>query len=559
MLGNLSIRATLFVALTLLALTAAVIAIFGAVGLQRTKEGMRTVYEDRVVPLRDLKEVSDMYAVNIVDTTHKVRNGNVGWEQGATSIGAARATIERSWRSYAGSYMDSHERALAQQAKSRMDGANAEIDTLSGIVSRKDAAALDTFVTSRLYQAVDPITASIDKLVSLQLDQAKAEYERASGRYATTVWLMSGIVLAGTLVAIFALISTLTRVTRPLAAMTGAMKAVAGGDTSIVVPALDRKDEMGELAQALEVFKRNREEADRLAAEQQAEQERKELRQHTMDEQIRTFDGSVEGMLDTLAEAAEKLKQTADGMSATAEETARQSTAVAAAAEEASVNVQAVAASSEDLASSITEISRQVTESSRIAKGAVQQANHANTTVQSLADAAQKIGDVVKLINGIASQTNLLALNATIEAARAGEAGKGFAVVASEVKQLATQTAKATEEIAAQISGMQTATQGTVAEIRAIAQTVERLNEIAGSIAASVEEQSAATQEISRNVQQAAQGTGEVSENIAGVNKAAADTGIAANDVLASADTLSRQGTELRGTVSGFLTRIKAA
>ena len=348
-------------------------------------------------------------------------------------------------------------------------------------------------------------------------------------------------------------------ITRPVVAMTEAMRQLAGGDKSITVPAQGRKDEIGAMAAAVEVFKQNAIEMDHLAAEQRQEQERKEARQKTVDGYIKNFESSVAGILSTLASAATEMNQTAEGMSATAEETSRQSAAVAAASEEATTNVQTVASAAEELSASVQEISRQVAQSTQISSQAVEEVGRTNTTVKGLAEAAQKIGDVVQLINDIASQTNLLALNATIEAARAGEAGKGFAVVASEVKSLANQTAKATEEIGAQISAIQEATGGAVQAIESIGGTISRVSEIATTIASAVEEQGAATQEIARNVQQAAQGTQEVSSNIAGVSQAARETGAASSQVLSTANELAKQSEVLKAEVDDFLAKVRAA
>jgi len=271
------------------------------------------------------------------------------------------------------------------------------------------------------------------------------------------------------------------------------------------------------------------------------------------------FSNKVEPLVARVAAQAVSLGETAEKMSGTAEQASRQATIVAAAAEEASVNVQTVATASEELHASVQEISRQVTHSTRIGVEAVEMAKRTNATVEGLMEAAQKIGDVVRLINDIASQTNLLALNATIEAARAGEAGKGFAVVASEVKGLATQTANATENIGAQVTAMQGATHEAVQAIKDISATISAISEIATTIASAVEEQGAATQEISRNVQEAAQGTGQVAISIGGVNQAAGETGIAATTLLATANDLGSGARTLQAEVSAFLSDIRAA
>jgi methyl-accepting chemotaxis protein len=261
----------------------------------------------------------------------------------------------------------------------------------------------------------------------------------------------------------------------------------------------------------------------------------------------------VKDVVGIVASAASEMEASAQSMTATAEETNRQSTAVAAASEQAATNVQTVASAAEELSASIREIQQQMTTSARIAQQAVEQVDKTDVTVTGLVQAADKIGEVVNLISDIASQTNLLALNATIEAARAGEAGKGFAVVASEVKNLANQTAKATEEIGQQIAAMQTATGESVQAIRGIGETIKQISEVTTTVASAVEEQGAATQEISRNVQQAAAGTQEVSSNITGVSQAATQTGTAAGQVLNAARELAQQGQQLNTEIDGFL------
>ena len=286
--------------------------------------------------------------------------------------------------------------------------------------------------------------------------------------------------------------------------------------------------------------------------------ERQERQDH-MNRAIDSFNVEMTSALKTMEHSAEQLSSTANGLAANAEETTRQSTAVAAASEQSASNVQTVAAASEELSSAVAEIGRQVSHSTEIANQAVNQARQSKTVMDGLAEAAQKIGDVVNLIANIAGQTNLLALNATIEAARAGEAGKGFAVVASEVKSLASQTAKATDEIGVQIAAIQAATNQSVSSITQIGTTIETISTIAGAISASVSEQQSAIEEIARNIQEAARGTQEVSSNIAGVSQAASETGTTSTFVLTAANAVADQTTKIRSGVTGFFAAIKAA
>jgi len=365
------------------------------------------------------------------------------------------------------------------------------------------------------------------------------------------------------LVALSTLLVVLVRrlIQRPLSSVTKAIEQLSAGNTDSAGNehlAL-REDEIGTLAKAVDIFRQNTIEARRLAQAQEAENEVKARRAQRLDDLTKTFEDVAGNLVTSVSSAASEMEVTAQSMASVSEETSRQATTVAAAAEQASANVQTVAGAAEELTSSIREIARQVENSTTIARAAADKANDTRRTMQSLANAAGRIGEVVNLITDIASQTNLLALNATIEAARAGEAGKGFAVVANEVKALANQTARATEEIGRQIADVQSETRQAVGAIEEIATVISEISETAASIASAVEQQNAATNEIARNVQEASQGTAEVSTNITGVTQAAGETGAAAEQVTAATGQLNQTAETLKKEVEKFLNDVRAA
>jgi methyl-accepting chemotaxis protein len=350
-------------------------------------------------------------------------------------------------------------------------------------------------------------------------------------------------------------------ISSPMTAMCKAMRELAGGNFDVVLPGLGRNDELGEMAGALEEFKMQAiAKAERDASAQDAQNRASSAARRA--ELIRfadDFEAAVGAIVSNVSASAVQLESAAGTLTRTAETTQSLSSRVAGASEQASANMQSVAAATEELSVSVDEIGRRVRESNKIAEAAVLQAQQTDGRIGKLSRAAQEIGDVVKLITAIAEQTNLLALNATIEAARAGDAGRGFAVVAAEVKSLASQTAKATDEISSHITGMQGATQESVAAIKEIGGTIGQISTIASTIASAVEQQSSATQEIARSVQNVAQGTHEAAANVMQVNRGATETGSASEEVLNSAKTLSTESARLREELDRFMANIRAA
>ena len=436
--------------------------------------------------------------------------------------------------------------ALADSAK------NVQLGDMT--IQLRDSVLKSRAAAEKLQGTVRAVADRLVERVEHFVKEGSDEYE-ATSRLLTIVAAIGIVfgVIAGYMIGQFGIV-------RPIMLLKTVMEAFAGNDLKADVPGVDRRDEVGDMARTVEVFKKKGLEVERMRAEQLVTEKRNaEQRKADMYKLADDFEGAVGEIIETVSSASTELEASAVTLTRTAERAQEVTTTVAAASEEASTNVQSVASATEEMASSVNEISRQVQESARIANEAVDQARKTNDRVGELSKAAARIGDVVELINTIAGQTNLLALNATIEAARAGEAGRGFAVVASEVKALAEQTAKATGEIGQQISGIQAATQESVNDIREISSTIEKLSEISSTIAAAVEEQGAATQEIARNVQQAAQGTQQVSSNITDVQRGAGETGSASSQVLSAAQSLSRDSNRLKLEVGKFLNSVRVA
>ncbi|HXP76399.1 MAG TPA: HAMP domain-containing methyl-accepting chemotaxis protein [Stellaceae bacterium] len=437
-------------------------------------------------------------------------------------------------------------------------------DTYEGAAkAAADIVEADAFSATMFMTDAEQKFAATSKLVTALSSTVATQRDTLETRAAAT---LRGAAVQIGIAALLAIVLSLgaavvfgRMISVPIKAMTATMGRLAAGDLAVELPATDRGDEVGAMAKAVQVFRDNAVAARDLAQQQAAEQAAKATRAQRLEELVHRFEAEIGTVVERLSSASSGMKSAAAVMTETAAEANQRSTTVAAASEEAFANVQTVASAAEELASSVREISRQVQQSTDIARRAVEKADSTSAIVSALSQGVQKIGEVTDLINNIAAQTNLLALNATIEAARAGEAGRGFAVVASEVKGLATQTAKATEDITEQISAIQTSTRSAVTAIEEIGAVIKEISGIASGIAAAVEEQGAATNEIARNVQQAAMGTHQVSENISGVSATVGRSSKVAEQVKGAAEEVAAQSDGLRGEVGAFVAKVKAA
>jgi len=560
MLENYRIGTRLVVLVGLLSLLVAAVMGLGLRGMALTNASLKTVYEDRTVCLVQLGTVErDLYHIRVRLYAMLGAPSGADHAQALADIKAWDADIRKQWADYTSTYIDPDEKILVDQVEKKLSDYLEVRDRMIALLVSGDVEAARTLATSEGAHRFDSLETSLVNDIALQDRIAKDEYVKSTQTFQSTLWINILSVIFGLGLALGLAVMIVRSISRGIAQSIGVMQRLAADDLAVDVVGQNRSDEIGDIARAVAVFKDSAVERRRLESEQREAQARREARQQRLENLTRDFDRAVMAVLDGVSAAAHKMNDMSKSMSAIADETERQGTAVSAATEQASANVSTIASTSNELSASIQEIARQVNRSADIAAAAVTEVGATNQKMESLARGAARIGEVVNLINDIASQTNLLALNATIEAARAGDAGKGFAVVAGEVKNLANQTARATGEIADQIQGIQGETRDAVEAMGRITEVINQINEMSAVIASAIEEQGAAIQEVARNVDQAAQGTREVSGNISQVVVAAGNTGSMASQVQTAAGMLSGESEKLRHSVEGFLSGVKAA
>ena len=523
MLNNLKIKMKLIASFVAIALLCALAGLCGIRSLEKSLEEARSLNEGRVVPIERLKVVADMYAVNIVDTAHKTRNGNITFAQAGENIKAAREKIKAAWAAYTGRPLDAEEAKGAAELKPLLALADQAVERLQGFVDRQWRAGVGNFTINEMYPVIDPVSDRVGQLVDYSLRAARQDYARVQASAQRDRIILWTVVLTSVFSSIVLGLLLNRSITAPIMAAAGAVQAASRGDLTQEV-SVRSTDEIGEMSRNLV----------------------------TLFGSLRGSISEIIGKAQLLNGSADSLNDISSQMSASSEETVSQANVVSAASEEISVTVAQVVNGADQMLASIREISKNANDSAIVSRNAVATAERTSATVARLGQSSEEIGKVIKVITSIAEQTNLLALNATIEAARAGESGKGFAVVANEVKELAKATAKATEEISQRIEAIQGDTRGAVEAITEISAVITRINDFTTTIASAVEEQTNTTNEMARNLGEASRGVTDITSNISGVAQAAHGVSVCAQQTKTAAFDLQGAAGVLRDLMAQY-------
>jgi methyl-accepting chemotaxis protein len=561
---KLSIKAILSASSIATLVGAALLGVVAISGLKSANDGANQ-FNDEIIP--GVRQVEEL---NVALGDMRIAEGEVLSNPTPAGIDTANADISDAMNRSAQLRKDYEamlpppgpgdaERAEWQKLTESLDNYTALDQDFFAKVKSGDLQSARAMFTGKMDELYTPLGASIDDLVTFNLKEGEIVNASNDKGFALSTIIICAVAVLLVAMAVIALMAGIFVVSRPLDRIVATLRKLSDNDLKVVVPHTDSSNEVGNIARALEILREGLAEASELRAAADAAKTADLARLQREREIVESFQGKMIGLANAFVRSSGEVSEAAQSLSATAEETARQAQVVTGAAEEAATNVQTVAAATEEMTVSIREIGSQVQASGTITADAASEAQSTQADIRALADAAQAIGEVVNLINNIASQTNLLALNATIESARAGEAGRGFAVVAAEVKQLAQQTGRATEDISRRVAEIQTATQRSVEAIERIVGTVEQVRGISTAIAAAVEQQGAATDEIAGNTARAADGTTQVTDNIFGVGRAAEQTGAASTQLMALSGNLSHQAADLKQEVDTFVSALRAA